>query len=60
MFCKKCGTELEDGTVYCPKCGADQTASDTETPAQPVNQQATPPPARRSGTCNRSGKERLL
>lgn len=43
MFCKKCGTELEDGTVYCPKCGADQTASDTETPAQPVNQQATPP-----------------
>ncbi len=20
-FCSKCGTQLADGTVYCPKCG---------------------------------------
>ena len=22
MFCKTCGGELKDGTVYCPNCGA--------------------------------------
>ena len=22
MFCKKCGTEIDDGSRFCPKCGA--------------------------------------
>lgn len=22
MFCKNCGKEIEDGTKFCPKCGA--------------------------------------
>ena len=26
MFCKKCGKEIKDGTVFCPECGAPQTA----------------------------------
>ncbi len=21
MFCKKCGSEVEEGTAFCPKCG---------------------------------------
>ena len=21
MFCKKCGTEISDGTKFCPSCG---------------------------------------
>ena len=24
MFCKKCGSEISDGTAFCPKCGAGQ------------------------------------
>lgn len=26
MFCKQCGKELPDGSVFCPDCGAQQTA----------------------------------
>lgn len=22
MFCSKCGTEIQDGMKFCPKCGA--------------------------------------
>ena len=21
MFCSKCGTEIYDGVIFCPKCG---------------------------------------
>ena len=21
MYCKKCGSEIEDNAVYCPECG---------------------------------------
>lgn len=24
MYCKNCGTKIEDGTLYCPKCGYKQ------------------------------------
>ncbi|MBQ5334858.1 MAG: zinc ribbon domain-containing protein [Oscillospiraceae bacterium] len=26
MYCKQCGKELPDGSVFCPDCGAQQTA----------------------------------
>ncbi len=29
MFCAKCGTQLDDGTEFCPKCGASQTGAET-------------------------------
>lgn len=31
MFCKKCGTVLQDGTQFCTKCGA-RTASEPSVP----------------------------
>ena len=35
MYCTKCGNELFDGALYCPKCGA--SANPEQTAAQPVN-----------------------
>lgn len=26
MFCKNCGTQMNDGTKFCPSCGANQDA----------------------------------
>lgn len=37
MFCKQCGKEIEDGSTFCPFCGAGQ-ADD----AQAAQQQAQP------------------
>lgn len=34
MFCKKCGTQLDEGANFCPKCGTRVTYGDTA--AQPV------------------------
>lgn len=34
MFCKNCGTELQDGTRFCTQCGADQTAPMTAYPSK--------------------------
>jgi len=31
MFCQKCGTQLEEGAKFCPKCGAAQTVATTPT-----------------------------
>ena len=28
MYCYNCGTELEDGSLFCPSCGAKQTEDD--------------------------------
>lgn len=29
-YCKKCGRQLEDDVVFCPTCGANQQAENTE------------------------------
>lgn len=29
MFCRQCGTQIADGSAFCPKCGAKQAADDT-------------------------------
>ena len=29
MFCKNCGTQIEDGAAFCPKCGAQTGSSRT-------------------------------
>ena len=26
MFCKNCGTQVPDGTKFCPECGAELTS----------------------------------
>ncbi|MHB1314144.1 MAG: zinc-ribbon domain-containing protein [Christensenellales bacterium] len=31
MFCRKCGTQMNDGTKFCPACGASQEAQQTQT-----------------------------
>lgn len=47
MFCKNCGQLLPDGTVFCTKCGANQTLENTppqtELNAQPQNTGYEPP-----------------
>ncbi len=32
MFCKKCGQEIPDLSMYCPECGASQFGVETKTP----------------------------
>ena len=34
MYCKNCGKQIEDGTKFCPECGADQGG--TTVTQQPV------------------------
>lgn len=36
MFCYKCGKEVNEGAVFCPKCGAKLAANDTVTVQQKV------------------------
>ena len=45
MICKNCGTEINEGLRFCPKCGAMQTENQQtqQAYAQPVNQQAQQP-----------------
>lgn len=31
MFCKKCGVEISDDFVYCPKCGQRQVETEPQT-----------------------------
>ena len=28
MYCKKCGSEIEDNAVYCPECGVKLRANE--------------------------------
>ena len=42
MYCYKCGKEVEDGTKFCPYCGAQlDTQSQAYDNYQPINQQQT-------------------
>ncbi len=34
-FCKKCGQQIEDDAVFCPKCGANNGAAPKTVPQQP-------------------------
>lgn len=36
MYCKHCGTDLEENVKFCPNCGAEQTAEAAEPVAEPV------------------------
>ena len=38
MFCSKCGTEIPEGALWCPKCGAQQGAP-IQTSTQSVSSQ---------------------
>lgn len=37
MFCKNCGTQIDDNAAFCPNCGQAANAQPAQ-PAQPVNQ----------------------
>lgn len=46
MFCNQCGTQLADGALFCPNCGAKQklpTDVNPEVPGQPAENAATSP-----------------
>lgn len=42
MFCKKCGTKLQDNMKFCPKCGTAVTLVKTETPEAVISDAETP------------------
>ena len=37
MYCISCGSMIEDGTRFCPSCGADQLAAPAANAVSPVN-----------------------
>lgn len=44
-FCANCGTQMADGSAFCPNCGkASGQATTGAVAAQPAPQQAPPPP----------------
>lgn len=42
MFCRNCGTQLEDGARFCPECGTQVADVAAAEPVQPVEQPAEP------------------
>lgn len=30
MYCKKCGIEIQEGTNFCPECGANQNSTSSQ------------------------------
>ena len=42
MFCKNCGTQLQDGAAFCPNCGAPVASEGTQ---NAETQQPQPQPA---------------
>lgn len=47
MYCKRCGSQITDGTRYCPHCGAMQDGAQNPYQSQPYNQ---PPSTYDSGS----------
>lgn len=45
MFCSKCGAQIADNSVFCPKCGAPQGAGAATPAGAPPPAGAIPPPA---------------
>ncbi len=43
MFCPNCGTQLEDGSVFCGSCGARMNAAEQPQPQQPQQPQYEQP-----------------
>lgn len=43
MFCKDCGTQLENGAHFCPNCGSAQAVPPPVQPVTPPVQPSTPP-----------------
>ena len=39
MYCKNCGLQIDDGTNFCPACGANQAQPVQHVEQQPVYQQ---------------------
>lgn len=39
MFCKNCGSNVNDGELFCPSCGAKQDVAENAAPQQPGFQQ---------------------
>lgn len=47
MVCTNCGTQMAEGTAFCPNCGAAQGVQAPVQPQQPVyGYQAAPQPAK--------------
>ena len=42
MFCKKCGTKLQDHMKFCPKCGTAVPSIKVETPEAVIPNEVTP------------------
>lgn len=55
IFCENCGSELEEGTAFCPTCGTKVVKEETNTAqAQPVQSQPQP---NVSSTTNNGSKQ---
>lgn len=67
MFCRNCGTELSEGTKFCPKCGAavEEQKPLTQPSSQPggsaeMHSTPAPAPANKSVQSNASNRRSVL
>ena len=56
MFCKNCGTQLQDGAAFCPNCGAPVASEGTQ---NAETQQAQPQPQPQPAPQNAARKSKL-